>query len=541
MPEDRDPAEVLNVPEALVPRRSVDTRDPRVGHDGFLWLDEFIWGHRLWDQSSAWLIFMEFLSVIEGLSADDLTAFADEAPYPMGFRPAQRMYLRNLLFQSEGALDTARKMSPGHGLDTFIQTMNGVAQGLPDTPDFAYLQRHFADIEQLRETLMLLRDSRVEGESNKRWSSKFVFPFGRHAIYEDVHVKGESSEPSREYIVFGRTGELLYMMLTRSAERNELARMADKMMSGVGEWDKLTRLLEPSGQDNRAQRTRSGSYLPYREHPIFDALARDWLAVDTLQLPGYDAYPHLVHLAGLHLLQYFLAIAGGWAGKSDGLRGPAIVCEIIAPKKTPVRDLAIESFGNNDLLSMLAVTRAVDDIAKMPAWQAAVEAGGDEHYQLLAATLRWDEGSAGATPESLIKNLSEEARRRHKKHLGNFHRVIGRNIGLISRRGTNRFRYAPTDALIKTLLLTTVPQRMEFGEFLATLHARYGIVIGPVEAEKELPATRFDQKTLKDNARRLEDRLASLGLLRRLSDACAYVINPYWDVTGSGKGAVAHG
>jgi hypothetical protein len=42
-----------------------------------------------------------------------------------------------------------------------------------------------------------------------------------------------------------------------------------------------------------------------------------------------------------------------------------------------------------------------------------------------------------------------------------------------------------------------------------------------------LPADEFDRKAFQANARRLEQRLASLGLLRRLSDACAYVENPY--------------
>ena len=36
-----------------------------------------------------------------------------------------------------------------------------------------------------------------------------------------------------------------------------------------------------------------------------------------------------------------------------------------------------------------------------------------------------------------------------------------------------------------------------------------------------------DQEDFSDNARRLEERLASLGLLKRLSDSCAYVENPF--------------
>jgi hypothetical protein len=36
-----------------------------------------------------------------------------------------------------------------------------------------------------------------------------------------------------------------------------------------------------------------------------------------------------------------------------------------------------------------------------------------------------------------------------------------------------------------------------------------------------------DLEDFSDNARRLEERLESLGLLNRLSDSCAYVENPF--------------
>ncbi len=49
-----------------------------------------------------------------------------------------------------------------------------------------------------------------------------------------------------------------------------------------------------------------------------------------------------------------------------------------------------------------------------------------------------------------------------------------------------------------------------------------------MQAEQVLAKDEFDKKAFQANARRLEQRLGSLGLLRRLSDGCAYVINPYY-------------
>jgi hypothetical protein len=72
-----------------------------------------------------------------------------------------------------------------------------------------------------------------------------------------------------------------------------------------------------------------------------------------------------------------------------------------------------------------------------------------------------------------------------------------------------------------------VSKRLEFRDFLALLHDRYGLVIGDAQARAFIASGDADQEDFSDNARRLEERLASLGLLKRLSDSCAYVENPF--------------
>ena len=117
--------------------------------------------------------------------------------------------------------------------------------------------------------------------------------------------------------------------------------------------------------------------------------------------------------------------------------------------------------------------------------------------------------------------------KRHRQHVANIHRNYGREIGLVSRRGTVKLRYAPNDSLLKTLLFANVEKRIELHQFLERLHRRYGIIFSDKEAEQVLPKGEFDKKVFQANSRRLEQRLGSLGLLRRLSDGCAYVVNPY--------------
>jgi hypothetical protein len=58
-------------------------------------------------------------------------------------------------------------------------------------------------------------------------------------------------------------------------------------------------------------------------------------------------------------------------------------------------------------------------------------------------------------------------------------------------------------------------------------YERYHIVIGYTEALQAFSTPNAPQEQFKINQRRLEERLRSLGLLRRLSDDCAFVFNPF--------------
>jgi hypothetical protein len=68
---------------------------------------------------------------------------------------------------------------------------------------------------------------------------------------------------------------------------------------------------------------------------------------------------------------------------------------------------------------------------------------------------------------------------------------------------------------------------MEFQDFLQKLYEKYGFVIGDKQAEDIISSGNADREDFAANAERLERRLASIGLLKRLSDACAYVRNPF--------------
>jgi hypothetical protein len=97
---------------------------------------------------------------------------------------------------------------------------------------------------------------------------------------------------------------------------------------------------------------------------------------------------------------------------------------------------------------------------------------------------------------------------------------------LASNRGTNRYRYAPTDELLQVLVLSNVKGPVEESDFLRILHRRYRIAIGPLEAREVLDDYQFEDSAFEKNKDRLSQHLIGIGLAHRMSDACTYIVNP---------------
>ncbi len=245
----------------------------------------------------------------------------------------------------------------------------------------------------------------------------------------------------------------------------------------------------------------------------------------------------LVELSAFHVMLYQLNTATWFIPES---RKVHFICEVIAPQKTLIRELSIANYQQNNVLTAQAVDSYVSRISESEDWLAAIEGstGADAFIkcqEILQNELRWPPTRPDASnrhdgpsnPFDLLKQLREIARKGHRQHVGNVHRVYGGATGLISRRGTNRLRYAPNDTFLKTMVVANVGERKEFNKFLSDLYRRYGLVFGEQEASDALPSKAFDQKVFQANTERLERRLSSMGMLRRLSNACAYVINPF--------------
>ncbi|MDC6663030.1 hypothetical protein N4Q66_26280, partial [Leclercia adecarboxylata] len=141
-------------------------------------------------------------------------------------------------------------------------------------------------------------------------------------------------------------GEILYLMLCRSRRAAELRERLDRRILKVdAPYDGLIKALQ--GDVQFARQERAGAYLPCASHPTFDRLAEDWIAILDLQIPAYDAIPHIVTMTGLHLILYQLQRSAEVLGQTHPI---SMVCEIVSPKRSVVRDLSADSFQGNNAL-----------------------------------------------------------------------------------------------------------------------------------------------------------------------------------------------
>lgn len=501
-----------------------------------LWVDEAIWGHRLYDEQTPWLTLLEFLNVFAA-EHEKGRALKEPADHQLLYGTRRRLHLRNILFNNPwlpwilaNTKDESERWKIW--LDKMRDNSTGIAE---DERDFSYLrQQRFETFEDFASLVDLLRSTAIEGDSNKRWTSKFSFPYGPSCLFEDLRATDDGVTNDRRF--FGRTGELVYLMLARSKHSETIRdRLSALLLNATTPWDKLVQRLQPPQRArNDAGAVQNSCYLPYAEHSDFDDFGRDLVTLLEAELPGYDVLPHLVDVIGLHLARYVLRRATEWVPNETN---PTFVVEILAPKRTIVRDLAAASYDHNNRLSALAVQHFInEEVEKTSEWQrilASADPFGDAAQFIFERTAWAKMAEQGKNydgprdPSAVVRELHQEAQKRHSQHFQNIHGSYAKEIGLASKRNTRRYRYAPNDRLLKSLVLVTVPLRTEFQKFLQMLFDRYGLVIGDLQAETQIKGGGSDRQAFEENARRLEMRLSSLGLLHRLSDACAFVVNPY--------------
>lgn len=491
-----------------------------------VWVDEAIWGHRFHNDQTPWLVLLEFLAVFRSrrLDGSALKESRQDCGHERFTYNIPRLGpLRELVFNNphiQHIEETGR--TDGDRWEAWLEQFSR-------DYDFQYLRQRFGGFSRLVRVIEFFQGTAVEAHRQRRWTSRFLFPYGPHCIYADL-PGNISGSPDRRF--FARGGELLYLMLSRSADGPALAEtIANRLLRSDERWDRVARALLPEDyrMESESVSVSSIGYLPFASRPEYEALAADWRRLLDLKLPGAALLDPLVRISTLHMLLYMVRRCQEEVGAEGE---PKLVLELAAPRKTSIRELSIDNLSGNRRLSERAIHACIDLARSDQGWGEALaaRAPADAARVFLMNRFSWkpEDGPPGGDPETIFQALRNYAAKRHREHVGKVHTEWSRQIGLsISRRGAGTW-YAPDDAFLKTLVMTTVDQgREEFHRFLRKLYDRYRIVVGVQEAERACGSLPTDEKALSQNTHRLEQRLRTLGLLRRLSDDCAYVENPF--------------
>lgn len=490
-----------------------------------VWVDEAIWGHRFYNDQTPWLILLEFLAVFRYRNT---AGVALNEPRQDGRHEAFTYYVPRLIPIRQLVFNNPYLHYIEATEHADLERWKSLRDAYAGDDDIGHLQERFHSFSNLARVIDFLQGTAVEPHRQRRWSSRFLFPYGPDCLYADLPTNIHGS-PDRRF--FARGGELLYLMLNRSGAGREIAkRISAVLLREDGTWDRVIRSLLPENSQIDADSVSSRiGYLPYAERPEYEALGRTWQRMLSLDLPGEALLDPLMRLSALHMLLYTLRRANEELGDSSE---PRFVLEIAAPRKSTLFELSTESLGANRMLPRRAVRAYVDSATADERWRAALQAPlpADAAREFLKQRFHWDwdDGPPSGDPAIVFRALRDYAEKRHQQHVAKVHLEWARRIGLaVSRRGVGTW-YSPDDSLLKALVMCTVEDgREEYHRFLSKLYDRFRLVIGAPEAEQSFGRLPTDQNVFTQNTQRLEQRLRTLGLLRRLSDDCAYVENPF--------------
>ena len=492
-----------------------------------IWLEQRIWGHRFHNDQTPWLLLLEAVNIMAAFAEDqnfkEIFPGLDAAHEDRKYEMKKRSDLRHLLFRDRDLDEIASSQAvadPSQWAAWFARA--------PDGNDrFEYLRSRFVSFAALRNAVTLLRGAEVESDRHRRPTSRHLAPRGIDMLTADYgESKTDSVNKDRRF--FARGGELVYLMLNRSKFATELEPLVRKRLIGENSrWDKLAKALQ-SGIPEPTVSMDSFGYLPLDDHPAYDRLAEDWVSLLSLDGLPDDSVPEpLMRLSGLGVLQYIVDRSCDVIGD----KRPPYPIDMLAPETANVQKYSKDAFSRHKELSRKAIRRLVQVLVDSDKWKAAKNQSYPEKAlrKLCADVFRYEPRAHDAT--AMAEEVENTALDNHDQHLG---RVIGfyaDQIGFaVARRGNGRW-YATSDGFLEALVLANVRAPMEFEGFLEKVWRRYGFVIGTEAARQEYPEANYEH--FKANQRIFEDRLRILGLSKRLSDDCAFVINPFYRQNGA--------
>lgn len=512
-------------------------------HSLNVWGDAAIWGLEFHADQTPWFTLIECLQLLTYRSISSSSLFpgpdgssAQPEHEEQGYRIMLNTNLRHLLFKDQEAARIGEREGANDSV-RWQRWIEGVRKSSPGM-DFSYVEAAFSgDFLQFAESVELLKSAEVEPFKNQRWTSRHLQPVGRAMLFPDVKRSADGNF-SLDRRFFRRTGEILYLMLNRSMRRDELTEhVARRVLGSDSPWNRIARRLQGpeadvTGDQPKWVDAQTIGYLPVARLPRYDTLADDWIAILRQEsIPIEDALEFLMRLSGLHQVLYIAERAAHVAGRTGSL--PFVLDMSGSARNNPMQVLAAERYKAHKALLPSALDKFISSYSKSQEWSALGNSTVDRNKaaDLLAKRFSWkpkkssNPGAHAKPGDQLLSMVNAAKTRRHD--IGSTFTSHARKIGLLSARQGAGTWYSPSDGLLEALVLANVQGAMDLEQFLDVLKRRYGFVIGPEQARTASGELPVPLESLRENERRLEERLRVLGFINRKSDDCAFVVNPF--------------
>ena len=513
-----------------------------------MWVQEAVFGHRYIEEQKAFMLVLEVLSICRALQIDSsgvpynkIRIFdhptISENEHEQFTIPILKMEaLRYILFQDS----SLERISRDHNLtwdermEKWVENLNSsyAATIRSRTIKFGYLQERFQDrFFDVLQAVRILRGLEIDVIHNRRWTSRFLIPRGPNLQFPDVDKNFISD---RRF--FGRGGEMVYLMLSRSAQAPKLAhRLKEQFFDIQDPLDRIAaKLMPPSDPSSNVGDGGMIGYLPLKYLPSYDRMGRDWLSILNLnKLPIPQKLDPLFRMTALNLVRYFVGRAHEVSGNPNLDPMPL---DLTGGAKSDLRDLSRSYLKRQRQMIKDAVEAfIIKTLQNMPRWQQACDHQDLKVQSDLARTClqeafkinRKDSETETKTPEVWCNEFLKAAKSRNRNNISNLIEPLGKQSGFVlARQGIGSW-FAGSDEFIESLVLAGVTKPVTISDFLEYLYEHYRIIIGPREANLDFNNLPCDISSFEENLRSFERRLCGLGYVKRLSDDCAFVSNPY--------------
>ena len=432
-------------------------------------LQEIMFFHRIKDEDTICLS-LEFLNVLEAEYSGNLRG--EKASYKKSIQIRQILYnLPALDIIHNESLTSKNKMEK----ILSILEKKGV--------DVSHLEN--MEFEEFYQIVEIFKKSSFYLDTNKRWSSKFIYPFNFDVLFFDLNNKNGFTIDRR---FFTRGGEVLYLMISRAKNYEMLKELLIKTYSQNKRFAKLFYKLQV--EKDRTNPSYLG-YLAKKSSKIFDMLVDDLITLFKKNIPLNDKFIYMSLINGFYFVHFLLNESMNYANKSLAKEKKVIyVIEVLNNKSDNVRKASKMSYKFNEKLILEALKSEFNKL-----------------------------------DEKLYKDLNitnfAEIEKKAKRELIPSHRELLKP-SLASDLNTNSYRYLISDLFLKTLVLINVEKKMLFYDFLDLLYEKYGFIF----SNRHLNLKQFfSENDFIKNEKRFFSRLKALGLLENKSDGYAYVVN----------------